>query len=253
MKETEASLIRTTFAWDIPRKLAVVLPGFLFLSLLAHAATFFLFQIVYSGRVTIAAPPPSVSLLDPTRPEHQALLRLIEAEDPAPVASAQAAVPAALLGVPYVPSYATVSTLPKTVAEPPARVQFPPPRDPIAIIRSTASAGLASSPTLAAIATRLSFSGALSERSLVRTPPIAFKTQTAQPLQPAVFLVGVTDRGEVRFVFLQSTSGDAVADEFAASHLTQLSFAPAEAAITWAHASFAWGDDIYPSEKSSSP
>jgi hypothetical protein len=253
MKNTVGSLIRTTFAWEIPRRLAVVLPGFLVLSLLAHAATFFLFQIVYTGRVTIPAPPPSVSLLDPARPEHQALLRLIEAEDPAPVASVQAVVPPALLDVPYVPSYATVSTLPKTLAEPPANVQFPPPRDPITIIRSAASAGPPSAPTLAASTTRLSFSGELATRSLVRTPPIAFKTLAPPPLQPAGFLVGVTDRGEVRFVFLQSTSGDPVADEFAAGHLTQLSFAPAEPAITWAHATFAWGDDVYPPEKPTSP
>jgi hypothetical protein len=253
MKKAGLSPIKTTFAWEIPRKLAVVLPGFLVLSLLAHAATFFLFQIIYTGRVTIAAPPPSVSLLDPTRPEHQALLRLIEAEDPAPVASVQAVVPPALLELPYVPSYATVSTLPKMLAEPPITVQFPPPRDPIAIIRSAASAGPEPALKLPASTTRLSFSGALERRSLVRTPQIAFKTHAPQPLQPAGFLVGVTDRGEVRFVFLQSTSGDAVADEFAATHLTRLSFAPTEAAITWAHATFAWGDDVYPPEKPVSP
>ena len=238
-----------TFAWDKARKLPVVLPGFILLSLFAHAGTFFLFQVVYPERVTITAPVPTVSLLDPRRPEHQALLRLIEAEDPAPIAAVQAVVPRALLEVPYRPSYATIRTLPQTLPEAPASVQFPPPRDPLAIIRSAAPAMPDRAPAPAASVTRLTFTEPLAQRPLARTPPITFKTRTATPLDPARFLIGVTERGEVRFVFLQSSCGDPATDEAAAAHLAQLSFSPNDAPITWAHAAFAWGDDVYPSAK----
>ena len=234
-----------TFAWETPRKLAVVLPGFLVLSLLAHAATFFLFQIVYPEHVTIAAPPPTVSLLDPQRPDHQALLRLIEAEDPAPVTAAQAVIPPALLDVRYRPSYETVRTFPQTLAEPSVVVQFPPPRDPLTIIRSAAPAAPGPAPARAPGVTRLAFSGDLAARALVRNPPVAFQTHRAAPLESARFLIGVTDRGEVRFVFLQSSCGDPATDEAAAAHLAQLSFSPGDAPITWAHAAFTWGDDVY--------
>ncbi len=243
----------STFAWEAPRRMAVVLPGFLMLSLLAHAATFFLFRIVYPTRVTITRPPPTVSLLDPARPDHQALLRLIEAEDPAPAASVQAVVPQKLLDVPYRPSYASVRTLPQVLAEPPPSVQYPPPRDPLAIIRSATPAAPAPVPTPAANVTRLSFSGALASRQLVRSPAIAFKTRATALLEPARFLIGVTDRGEVRFVFLQGSCGDSATDDAAAAHLAQLSFAPAGAAIAWGHVAFTWGDDVYPAEKPKSP
>ena len=234
------------FAWENPRRWAVAVPGFLLLSLVAHAATFFLFQIVYPDRVTIAPPVPTVSLLDPRRPDHQALLRLIEAEDPAPVAAVQAVVPRQLLEVLYRPSFATVRTFPQTLPEPAMPAQFPPPRDPLAIIRSAAPAPAESAPASTLSATRLAFSGALADRSLTRTAPIAFKTRTAAPLEAARFLIGVTDRGEVRFVFLQNSCSDPATDDAAAAHLARVSFSPGDSPITWGRAEFAWGDDVYP-------
>lgn len=234
-----------TFAWANPKGWAAAMPGFLLLSVVSHAATFFLFQIVYSDRVTIAPPVPTVSLLDPRRPDHQALLRLIEAEDPAPVAAVQALVPRQLLDVPYRPSYATVRTFPQTLPEPEVAAQFPPPRDPFAIIRSAAPAPAESAPPLPPSATRVAFSGALADRAVVRTAPIAFQTRAATSLFPARFLIGVTDRGEVRFVFLQSSCGDLAADDEAAAHLARVSFSPGENPMTWGHAVFQWGDDVY--------
>ena len=235
----------TIFAWENARRWPVVLPGFILLSLVAHAGTFFLFQIAYPERVTIAPPVPTVSLLDPRRPDHQALLRLIESEDPAPVAAAQAVVPRHLLEVPYRPSYATVRTLPQTLPEPVVPAQFPPPRDPLVMIRGAVPAPPVSAPASAPIATRLAFSGVLGQRSLTRDEPIKFRTLTAAPLASASFLVGVTDAGEVRFVFLQSSSGDPAMDEAAATHLNRLSFSKVEIPIAWGHATFAWGDDVY--------
>src|SRR5688572_9413356 len=112
-----------TFAWLRSERLSFVLPACVLLSFAVHAGTFFLFQVVYSERVTLAPPAPSIRLLDPRRPDHQALWRLIESEDPAPTMSAQTAVPEQLLEFPYRASYNTVRTWPQTLPEAPAAVQ----------------------------------------------------------------------------------------------------------------------------------
>src|SRR5947209_19467100 len=70
-------------------------------SLLAHAGTFFLFHVVYPQRVTIPQPAPHVSLLNPSSPENIALLRWIEAEDPALVATDNPSIPPGLVDVRY--------------------------------------------------------------------------------------------------------------------------------------------------------
>ncbi|MEI9896045.1 MAG: hypothetical protein WDN28_19790 [Chthoniobacter sp.] len=81
-------------------------------SLLAHAGTFFLFQVVYPQRVTIPQPAPHVSLLTPSSPENIALLRWIEAEDPALVANDNPLAPPGLAEVRYRPSFASPRTAP---------------------------------------------------------------------------------------------------------------------------------------------
>src|SRR5579871_6950726 len=99
-------------------------------SLLAHAATFFLFQVVYPQRVTIPQPAPRVSLLTPSSPENVALLRWIEAEDPALVASDHADAPPGLAEVRYRPSFARPRTAPLGAPEEqPHAVRYPPARD----------------------------------------------------------------------------------------------------------------------------
>jgi len=236
---------RLTFAWDRPRTWSGVLPGFIAISLGAHALTFFLFQIEYPARVTISAAAPSVTLLNPQRLEHRALLRLIEAEDPAPVAAAQSTVPAHLLEVPYRPSYATVRTRPMTLPDPPAAVQFPPARDPIAVIRSASPTPPAPTSAPAQSATRLLPGESLASRSPVRAFAITLPKPATEPLVPARFLIGVTDKGKVRFTFLQSSSGDRHADHVAAAALERTTFTPDEAPITWGQVSVVWGDDIY--------
>lgn len=245
MSRGESPASPLTFAWDAPRKWSGVLPGFIALSLAAHALTFFLFQIEYPARVTISAPAPSVSLLDPQRAEHQALLRLIEAEDPAPAATAQSTVPPHLLEVPYRPSYAAPRTLPQMIPEPPPAVQFPPARDPLAVIRSGSPAPAPPAPHFMPTATRLLASEALAGRSLVRPFIVSLQTPATEPLLPARFLIGVTAKGEVRFSFLQTSSGDPRADAAAATALDRATFAPADAPMAWSHVTVTWGDDIY--------
>jgi hypothetical protein len=230
---------------DDARRWTGVLPGFIAVSLAAHALTFFLFQIEYPAHVTISAPAPSVSLLDPQRADHQALLRLIEAEDPAPAAIAQSTVPPHLLEVPYRPSYSTVRTLPQTLPEPSAAVQFPPARDPLAVIRSASPAPPEPVRPVPPSQTRLLLGEGLAGRALARPFAITLEKPAAEPLTPARFLLGVTPKGHVRFCFLQSSSGDANADAAAASALDRATFTAADAPMTWSQVTVVWGDDIY--------
>ena len=103
------------FEWERPARFRWKLLALILLSALVHAGTFFLFQIAYPPRVTIPPPAPEVSLLLPTTPENRALLRRIEAEDPALIASTPGVTPPDLLQQKYLASYLTVRTQPRTV------------------------------------------------------------------------------------------------------------------------------------------
>lgn len=236
----------TTFAWEAPGRQRGLLAGMVALSVLAHLATFFLFRVVYPERASIAAPAPFVSVLDPSRPDHQTLLRLIQAEDPAPAAATHAAVSPDLLSVPYRPSYAVPRNPPRMPPETAGRIEYPPALDPVALIREVTRDASPDAPVIGPLRSRIEFAGPLAGRKLTAPAPIAIHARTDAILQPATFLIGVNDRGEIPHVFLQQTSGDSAVDEAAAGHLRALSFEPAAAPIVWAHAAFQWGADIYP-------
>ena len=233
------------FAWEKPLRFRWAFFGLLVLSAVVHVATFFLFQIVYPPRVTIPPPASEVSLLLPTSPENRALLRRIEAEDPALIAAATGVVPPGLIEPKYHASYETVRTQPRTVAEETAVVPFPPPKDPLAIIRSGAQfaqlAGAAPPP----VPTRITFSRDLAARAPRAEPAWSFDPRATAPLESATYLIGVTDRGEVRYVFLQHSSGEPALDAQIAAQLPRLDFQPAETPIAWGMATVAWGDDAY--------
>lgn len=242
MNATEAGRA-LTFAWERVRHVPLVLPGFILLVFAGHVGAFFLFRVVYPPQASLPMPPPTITMLDPSRPDHQALLRWAEAEDTAPLL-AQTGITERLLDVPYRPSYATVRTAPLTLPSEPARVQYPPPRDPVAFIRSTDAKPIAATPIPRVEPTRVTFSGELAPR-LRGAGALTFSTKSSDPLDSAEFLVGVTDRGEIRFVTLQRSSGSAAHDAEASDLLTRLSLAPAEAPITWGRATIHWSADTY--------
>lgn len=240
---------RTLFAWDQLIREPAMLPGFFLLSIAAHLATFFLFQISYPERVSIPAPAPEVSLLLPTSPENRSLLRRIAAEDPALAARASDLTPPGLAEVKYHPSFETIRTQPRMVSEAPAEVAPPSPRQPMAIIQSSVPRPSASGAAPPPQPTRVSFSASLHDRA----PKAGWglKARTETPLEPATFMVGVTSHGEVRFVFQQHSSGDPAMDQAAAAELPRLEFEKAEVPIAWGMATITWGDDAY--EPSASP
>ncbi|MEO8353894.1 MAG: energy transducer TonB [Chthoniobacteraceae bacterium] len=233
-----------TFAWEPPSRQRRALAWFIGLSLLAHIATFFLFQVVYPERATIPAPAPSLSILDASRPDHQTLLRLIEAEDPAPAAATHAVVPPQLLDVPYRPSYATPRTPPRNVVEPQTAAGYPPALDPVALIREITPGSNTTPAPASPVPSQVRFRGALADRKRRHQPALSIRTERKE-LQPATFLIGVQATGEVTYAFLQQSSGDAAVDEAASQMLRAFQFEPSSDDLVWGYASINWGNDVY--------
>ena len=234
-----------TFDWPRRGRFPFILFGCVAASLFAHAATFFLFQVADPIRTSLPRSAPQVSVLTPSSPEAIALLHWIDAQDPALVATANSVAPPGLFDIAYRPSYAIKRTAPLGPVEQPVAVAFPPARDPLAIIGSADARPPAPPAVSAPHPTTIIFSSALAARAPTPLPPLALKTHTAEPVEPTRLLIGVTDRGEVRFIFPQSSSGNPALDEQAAAHLQTLAFTPGDAPITWATATIAWGDDTY--------
>ena len=233
-----------TFDWPERERFPIILFCCVFVSLVIHTATFFVFQVVYPQRVTIPPPPPLVSLLTPSSPENESLLRWIAAEDPALVASARSVVPPDLLKVPYRPSFSAAHTAPLGSVKSPEVVQFPPARTPLAIIASAAPPPALEANATLPMRTTIGLSSVLAERS-VKPPSFRWKQRASQPLQSLRALIGVTDHGEVRFAFVQHSSGDEGIDGETVHQLEQLTFAPADAPITWALATVEFGAEAY--------
>lgn len=246
--KADAPTLNLTFDWPRREGFPFVLFGCVVVSLFAHAATFFLFQVNEPLGTSIPRTPPQVSVLTPSSPEAIALLHWIDAQDPALVATANSITPPGLFDLAYRPSYATLRTLPLGPVEQLATVAFPAAREPLAIITSADA-----KPALPPAAddshpTTARFSPALAGRAPAPLPPFVWQSRATAPVKPATFLIAVTDRGEVRFLFLQDLqepSDDPTLDAQAAAWLQTLTFAPAEAPITWATVTVLWGDDAY--------
>jgi hypothetical protein len=216
-------------------------------SLLAHAATFFVFQVGYPSHVTIPLQTPQVSLLTGETPEQQAVMRWIESEDPALIAASSHPVPAGLFEVPYRPSYLTPRTAPRSMPERKEVPERAPGPELSSLLRSVLPAAAGPAAKVERAPTTIVFSASLAGRTLVATP--ALKTTVAGPLEDASFMLGVTAAGEVRFALLQRSSGDHATDATALAQLAKARFQPVEGApeIEWGFADIVWGDDAYPS------
>ena len=240
--EDESALI---FHWPRDQGFPFVLFVCVVGSLLAHAATFFLFRVAYPQRVTIPQPAAHLSLLTPSTPENVAFLSWIEAEDPALIASDNAGNLAIMPEVRYRPWYATPRTAPLGAPVEMSRVvRFPPAKDRLSMADS-ASPALPSPAAGAPQPTIVSFSGALASRPIARRPALVFRQPSTTPAGPTGLLVGVSGDGQVRHIVLQQSSGDTDLDEVAVGHLRDFVFAPSKAPVTWGFATFVWGSDAY--------
>lgn len=234
-----------TFQWPAERGFSFVLFVCVAGSLLAHAATFFLFHVVYPQRVTIPQPSPHVSLLAPSSAENIALLRWIEAEDPARIAIGNSAMPPSQAEVRYRPSFATPRTIPLGApAETPDNVSFPSAVDTLTLYQSSQRTDDQKRPHPRSPAL-IRFADSLASRPLAQNPPLDVSVRSATEINPSTLLIGVDQYGEIRYHFLQQSSGVPAFDDLAGAHLQHLKFAPAAAEMTWAHATFTWGGEAY--------
>jgi hypothetical protein len=224
------------------RPVSLALIGFILLSLFAHAATFFVFQVVYPQHVTLPPRAPQVMLLTPATPEQDALLRWVDAEDPALVAATAGSEPPGLMKLDYHPSFQTLRTPPRLPPEEGERAEQAPSSIALSFTHFPGGTPPRSVPR-SSVETVVRLSGALSERRLTKSGPLTVKASA--PLQPARFLVAIDDRGELRYTFLQTTSGDAKADAAAAVYLSAASYSPGTDALAWGVATIVWGDEAY--------
>lgn len=214
-----------------------------------HALCFYAFQIIYPPAVALLPPPGRVTVIAPNTPEERVLLRWLEAEDPA-LASTTQPLNEKSLTIPtiqHAPSYLMRQPALKEAppvplkpgipsAQPPGPVEAPP--------RSIATAAK-TSPTV------LRFSPELETLGATPGPEMKFSASRREAPQVAQLRVAVNENGEVRYCFLENSSGDGVLDEQARKYLALRRFSairhpPSETGdgLVWGTATLEWGNDI---------
>ncbi len=235
------------FGWEKPGRGKWTLGGFLLGSLAVHAFGFYLFQIVYPPAVALLPPPGRVSLIAPDSDEGRQLLRWIEAEDPALASTTLAPPDAKALVMPtiqHAPSYLGRQPALKDLPPPPPALRIPSAHPPAPVEKPVPPAQLVTKP----VATVIRFSPEFVSLISPQTPELKFTSSSREQPEPARFLIAVSDKGEVRYCFLQSSSGDAALDEqarkyLAATRVPAVRNSPS-AALVWGTATVEWGNDI---------
>ena len=238
------------FGWEKPGRGKWTLTGFLLASLGMHAFGFYLFQIVYPPAVALLPPPGRVSLVAPDTDEGRQILRWLEAEDPALASTTQPAPDAKALVLPtiqHAPSYLARQPVLKELPPAPSALRIPSARPPGPVENPSAPAQIATKP----VSTAIHFSPELDSLIAPQTPELKFNPSTRESPETARFLIGVSEKGEVRYCFLQTSSGDAALDEQARKYLALTRFpsirnSPSSnvVSLTWGTATVEWGNDI---------
>ena len=240
---TDTRRATLVFTWPNQIGRSSALWTWILISLLAHTSSFFLFQVVPPSSATITPNIPHVSLLTPSSSSAIALLQWLDAQDAGLVAHSSDITELPTLI--YQPSYVTIRTPLIGPTEASDSVDFPPIRDLLATIDNQAPPQIPPSVTQHPQSTSIKFAPELIRRSPVPAPFIAPLVRTTTPLNPSQYLIGVTDSGVVRFVFLQCSSGNSSFDDHGATFLQSLSFAPNPQPIVWEYAEVDWGENAY--------
>jgi len=240
------------FGWEKPGGGKWTLGGFLLASLVAHAFGFYLFQIVYPPAVALLPPPGRVSLIAPDSDEGRQLLRWIEAEDPALASTTLPPPDAKALVLPtiqHAPSYLGRQPALKDLPPPPPVLRIPSAHPPAPVEKPINPAPLLTK----AVPTVIHFSSELESLIAAQTPELKFNASNRDAPEAARFLVAVNDKGDVRYCFLQTSSGDAALDEQARKYLSASRFpavrnspASTPGLLIWGTATVEWGNDITP-------
>jgi len=193
-------------------------------------------------------PPVQVGFLTPGTPDADAILRWIESEDPALAAQPSRAAIPGLTSLPYIPSYASVHARPVMAPESEAPLPYPTGIGGLDLIKLAAAPAAPAPSSPAPVPTALSFTGDLANADHDPLPPLDTLREgdpTLGALQPARYLIGVSDKGEIRYVFIQDASGDKSLDASASAYLQQVHFRTASSPMIWGFATFYWGASTY--------
>jgi hypothetical protein len=252
MNTPGAATNELVFGWEKPGRGKWTLTGFLLASLGLHAFGFYLFQIVYPPAVALLPPPGRVNLVAPDTDEGRQILRWLEAEDPALASTTQPAPDAKALVLPtiqHAPSYLARQPVLKELPPAPAALRIPSARPPGPVENPSVPAPIATKP----IATAIHLSPELDSLIAPQTPELKFNASTRESPETARFLIAVSEKGEVRYCFLQTSSGDAALDEQARKYLALTRFpsirnSPSSnvVSLTWGTATVEWGNDLMP-------
>ncbi|HEX4640234.1 MAG TPA: hypothetical protein VH252_02550 [Chthoniobacterales bacterium] len=240
------------FGWEKPGGGKWTLGGFLLASLVAHAFGFYLFQIVYPPAVALLPPPGRVSLIAPNSDEGRQILGWIEAEDPALASTTIAPPDAKALTIPtiqHAPSYLGRQPALRDLPPPPPALRIPSAHPPAPVEKPASAAPFITKP----VPTVIQFSSELETLIAAQTPELKFNASSRDSPQAVRFRVAVNAKGDVRYCFLETSSGDAALDEQARKYLAVSRFpavrnAPAAALgpLIWGTATIEWGNDIAP-------
>jgi hypothetical protein len=238
------------FSWDSPQGRKMTIALFVAVSVLGHALCFYVFQIVYPPTVALLPPPARLTLIAPDSEDNRALLRWIDAEDPALAFTTQRPPEARFPDLPkreHVPSYSATSLVLKDLPPLDGSVPIPSCYPPGAIKFGRRQAA---SPT-GMIATSVSFSQQLAALGAPILPKPNFAASKQEAPQPIRFQVAVNNVGELRYCFPLTSSGDPTLDEQARVYITRCRFPTNATGITngglglaWGMATIEWGNDI---------
>ena len=231
------------FDWSAPRSRKFALVNFIAGSAVLHALCFYIFQIIYPPTVALTPPPGRISLINADTDEGRVLLGWIEAEDPSLSSYTQRPNESDDLALPkveHIPSYLSWQPILRDLPPNETDLSVPSANPPAPVPISYATPAM----TTVTTPTRINFSEEISARGPAQIPTTQFKTSNKDAPQIAQFRIAIGRDGEVRFSFLQSSSGDAALDEQARHQLSQCRFPPADKDLTWGTATFDWGNDL---------
>ncbi|MGC3990281.1 MAG: hypothetical protein QM796_11480 [Chthoniobacteraceae bacterium] len=240
-----------TFHWPDRKEISLALPLFLIVSLLAHAATFYLFQIVYPPSATSPNPPVEASFWQKTSVDSPIGLWLA-AEDPTLMTWPQAATPPQSFDLSYQPFYNTVRAEPQQVSNGNRYVPFPRGlslHEEMQARQPTAADSLPQKP----LHTQITFSAEISNLAPGNFPDLPFKRLSVETLQPAIFFIGISETGDILYSFVEVSSGNPSADEVAEAYLSTLRCKPSGGHPRWGFVTFHWGVDSMKSTSKEQP
>ena len=214
-----------------------------------HALCFYAFQIIYPPAVALLPPPGRVTVIAANSDEERVLLRWLEAEDPAHASTTQPLNEKSLTipTIQHAPSYLMRQPTLKEAPPLPLRPAIPsaqppgPVEAPVRAIQTVAK----TSPTV------LRFSPELETLGFSPGSEMKFTASRRESPQVAQFRVAVNENGEVRYCFLENSSGDGMLDEqsrkcLALGRFSSMPNPQSEIrnSLVWGTAIIEWGNDV---------